>query len=195
MFRSLMGERPTILVTGHFGNFELAGFATGLFGVPSTTIARERWTIRTSTTMSRVFDRWVASICWIKRAALCRCKTSCKRRELLPCWRTNTPVPKDAGLNLGQPASCHKALALFVLTSGAEMVVAYNRRLDRPLRFELGCTGMASPDQSVNTCRRSDRDKWYKPAFGRSHSHGARAILVGPSSLARSTRHPCCQSR
>ncbi len=35
MLRTLMNERPTILVTGHFGNFELAGFATGLFGVPS----------------------------------------------------------------------------------------------------------------------------------------------------------------
>ena len=40
MLKTLMSERPTILVTGHFGNFELAGFATGLFGVPSTTIAR-----------------------------------------------------------------------------------------------------------------------------------------------------------
>ncbi len=32
-------ERAKIVVSGHFGNFELAGYLTGLFGLPSTTIA------------------------------------------------------------------------------------------------------------------------------------------------------------
>ena len=36
----LMDRRPTILVTGHFGNFEVAGYVTGLLGIRTSTIAR-----------------------------------------------------------------------------------------------------------------------------------------------------------
>ncbi len=47
---------------------------------------------------------------------------------------------------LGHPTSCHKALALFVLSSRAPMVVCYNRRLKRPLQFEMAVTGIADPN-------------------------------------------------
>ncbi len=64
--------------------------------------------------------------------------------------------PKGCWANfLGHKASCHKALALFVLTSGAEMVVSYNRRLDRPLKFEMGCTGLPHQINPVNIYRPS----------------------------------------
>ena len=44
----LLDPRPVVLVTGHFGNFEVAGYILGLFGFPSYTIAR-KLTIRTWT--------------------------------------------------------------------------------------------------------------------------------------------------
>ena len=46
---------------------------------------------------------------------------------------------------LGRPASCHKAVALFTLVSGAPLVVAYGRRIGGPLQFELGTGGIADP--------------------------------------------------
>ncbi len=36
----VLDARPKIMVTGHFGNFELAGYVNGLFGLPSTSLAR-----------------------------------------------------------------------------------------------------------------------------------------------------------
>ena len=40
ILKTVLDVRPKILVTGHFGNFELAGYVNGLFGLPSTTLAR-----------------------------------------------------------------------------------------------------------------------------------------------------------
>ena len=46
---------------------------------------------------------------------------------------------------LGRPASCHKAVALFSLGSGAPMMVSFCRHTDQPLHFVIGCTGVADP--------------------------------------------------
>ena len=40
LVRYLLDPRPTVLVTGHYGNFEVAGYVLGMFGFPSFTIAR-----------------------------------------------------------------------------------------------------------------------------------------------------------
>ncbi len=40
MLQHLLSGRPTILVTGHYGNFEVCGYAVGLMGFPTLTIAR-----------------------------------------------------------------------------------------------------------------------------------------------------------
>lgn len=148
MLRTLMGARPTILVTGHFGNFELAGFATGLFGIPSTTIARplDNPYVHDYITQFRSLGG---------QHMLDKEGSAVPVQEILQAGGTLALLAdQHAGAKgcwtdfLGQPASCHKALALFVLTSGASMVVAYNRRLQRPLMFELGMTGLTHPDSS-----------------------------------------------
>ena len=46
---------------------------------------------------------------------------------------------------LGRPASCHKAVALFTLSGKAPMMVSYCKHTDKPLHFEIGCTGVADP--------------------------------------------------
>ena len=38
--RHLISDRPVIVVTGHFGNFELGGYALGILGFPTFTVAR-----------------------------------------------------------------------------------------------------------------------------------------------------------
>lgn len=146
MFQSLMGQRPTILVTGHFGNFELAGFATGLFGIPSTTIARPLDNPYVHNYLTK-FRSLGGQHMLDKEGSAVPVQQILESGGALALLADQHAGPKGCWADfLGHPASCHKALALFVLTSGAEMVVSYNRRLDRPLRFEMGCTGIATPD-------------------------------------------------
>ncbi len=40
LMRQLISDRPVIVVTGHFGNFELGGYALGILGFPTFTVAQ-----------------------------------------------------------------------------------------------------------------------------------------------------------
>jgi KDO2-lipid IV(A) lauroyltransferase len=126
LVRYLLDPRPKVLVTGHFGNFEVAGYVLGLFGFPSFTIAR----------------------------ALIVPKDGCSQQvdAILRAGGTLSLLgDQHAGANgcwvdfLGRPASCHKAVALFTLTTGAPQLVCYLRRLNEPMKFEVGVVDVADP--------------------------------------------------
>lgn len=145
VLKIMMDSRATVLVTGHLGNFEVAGYVAGLLGTPTTTIARPL--------DNPYIHHFVTEF------------RSLGGQHMLPKEGSATAVQDlllDGGtLSLladqhaggkgtwveffGHPTSCHKALALFVLSSKAPMIVHYSRRLDRPLRFEMGVTGVADP--------------------------------------------------
>ncbi len=145
MFHYMMDTRPTVLVTGHFGNFEVAGYLVGLFGLPTSTIARplDNPYVNEFFTDFRSFGG---------HRILPKEGSSTLVQQVLDEGGTLTLLAdQHAGAKgcwvdfFGYPTSCHKALALFVLSAGAPMVVNYTRRLDRPLRFEMGMTGVADP--------------------------------------------------
>jgi Kdo2-lipid IVA lauroyltransferase/acyltransferase len=145
MLRVLLSRRPAVLVSGHFGNFELGGYVTGLMGLRTTVIARDldnpylhRFVkrFRGATGQSLVDKRGCA-------ADVDRLLSSGGTLSLLAdqhagdrgCWVDF----------LGHPASCHKALALFSLTRDAPMLVATTRRSGGPMQFVLDSLGVVDP--------------------------------------------------
>jgi KDO2-lipid IV(A) lauroyltransferase len=145
MFQAMMDSRATVLVTGHFGNFEVAGYLVGLIGTPTTTIARPL-------DNPYVNDFFTEFRSLGGHRILPKEGSSSQVQEVLDAGGTLTLLAdQHAGGKgcwvdfFGHPTSCHKALALFVLSAKAPMVVNYTRRLDRPLRFEMGMTGIADP--------------------------------------------------
>ena len=143
--RHLVENRPTIMVSGHFGNFEVAGYMCGLLGFPSFTITR--------TLDNHLLDRFVNRFRGANGQFILPKDDSAKTIEAILgsggtiCLLGDQHAGKrGCWVNfLGRPASCHKALALFTLTSNAPMVISYARRLERPLQFEMGCAGTADP--------------------------------------------------
>ncbi|MCA9129655.1 MAG: lysophospholipid acyltransferase family protein [Planctomycetales bacterium] len=143
--KALMDSRATVLVTGHFGNFEVAGHVVGTVGLPPHTMARPL--------DNPYIDEFLESF----RSSggqkiLPKEGSSVAVQELLDQKGTLAILAdQHAGKKgcwvdfFGHPTSCHKALALFVLSAGAPMVVNYTRRLNRPLRFEMGTIGIADP--------------------------------------------------
>jgi Kdo2-lipid IVA lauroyltransferase/acyltransferase len=145
VLRLLMDPRPTVLVTGHFGNFELAGFVTGLFGIPSTTIARPLDNPHVHNYITD-FRSMGGQHMLPKDGSAPAVQEILTRGGTLALLADQHAGGKGCWVDFfGHPTSCHKALALFVLSSHATMVVCYNRRVDRPLRFELGASGLADP--------------------------------------------------
>jgi KDO2-lipid IV(A) lauroyltransferase len=126
-----LGGRAALIVTAHFGNWEMAGFSMGLFGFRSYAIARvldnpylERFVLhfrqRTGQTIipkKDAFDPVTAAL----RAG----------------GKVGTLADQDAGMKgvfvdfFGRPASTHKAIALMALECDAVMAVVGVPRVSR----------------------------------------------------------------
>ncbi len=139
--------RPLVMVSGHFGNFEIASYITGVLGIPTFTMGKPIGNPH--------IDRFVRHF------------RQFRGQYLLP-FNNSTPIiekvlngngiltllgDQHAGNRgcwvdfFGKQASCHKALALFTLTQQAPMLVNYAARLGRPMTFEIGCVGVADPHE------------------------------------------------
>ena len=119
LVRYLLDQRATVLVTAHYGNFEVAGYVLGMFGFPSFTVARPL----DNPYLDRFVNRFRGST-----GQFILPKQGCAPRiqQVLDSGGTLSLLgDQNAGSKgcwvefLGRPASCHKAVALFTLTSGA----------------------------------------------------------------------------
>ncbi len=164
LLRYLLSDRPTVLVTGHFGNFEIGGYVIGLMGFPSTSIARRL--------DNRFLDDWVGRF-RAARGQFMVDKIGCaplieehlRNGGTLSLLADQHAGEKGCWVNfLGIPASCHKALALFTMSSGAPMITGYTRRIDGvPMKFESGCVAVADPQNDADgVCESVTRlTQWY----------------------------------
>lgn len=146
LLRFMFDQRPKIVVTGHYGNFEMAGFMNGLFALPTTTIARELdngylhdyvTAFRSDGGQSFVSKHQGAEV--VNRLL--------DRGATLALLADQEAGNRGVWVKfLGHYASCHKALALFTLSSSAPMAVVTCRRLDRMLNFEVRAIEYVDPE-------------------------------------------------
>jgi KDO2-lipid IV(A) lauroyltransferase len=131
---AMFSDRATLLVTGHFGNWEMAGYVMGAMGFKTYAIARvldnphlERFVLRLRQSTGQTiiakkddFDRLTA----VLRAG----------------GKVGTLADQDAGPRglfvefFGRPASTHKAVALMAIEFDALLVVMGVPRVDRATR-------------------------------------------------------------
>ncbi len=143
--RYALAERPTILVSGHFGNFEIAAVMLGIVGCPSYAIARVMDNPRIEQ-LIRSFRESSGQFILPKDGSAAQIQQVLAAGKTLLMLGDQHAGTKGVWIDfLGRPAACHKALALFTLSSGAPMLVTYCRRLDAPLKFEIDILGIADP--------------------------------------------------
>jgi len=162
LMRQLIGERPVIVVTGHFGNFELGGYALGVLGFPTFTVARNL--------DNPYLDRYLASFRAATGQHLIPKNGGYDQIEhVLSSGGTMAFLADQyAGEKgcwvefFGRPASAHKAIALLALEHDAPVAVCYARRRDAPMQFEMVTQGMVDPREArgdIGTVR--DLTQWY----------------------------------
>ncbi len=142
---ALLSRRPKVIVAGHYGNFELSGYALGLLGFPTFTVAR--------TLDNPHLDRWINGF------------RSATGQFMLPKHGSSADIDRllEAGASLavlgdqaagpkgcwvdffGRPASTHKAVAVFALANEAPLIVGYARRVGGPLEYEVGFEAILDP--------------------------------------------------
>jgi KDO2-lipid IV(A) lauroyltransferase len=164
----LMDQRPIVLVSGHYGNFELTSYTLGLLGFPSFSIARrldnpllDRYVNRFRSANGQFIlpmDGSAAEVDAVLRSG-----------GTIALLGDQSAGPKGCWVDfLGRPASCHKAVALFTLVSGAPLLVCYGRRTGRPLQIELGVEAIADPQRGGEELAGvKPLTRWYNAALER----------------------------
>jgi Kdo2-lipid IVA lauroyltransferase/acyltransferase len=143
---AMTDSRPLVMVSGHFGNFEIGGFVAGLLGLRTYTVARRL--------DNPYIDRYLAKFRGLNGQYTLDKEGSSKSIEVALKNGATLVLLGDQHAGkagcwvdfLGRPASCHKAVALFTLTGGALMLVSYSRRVEKPMQFEIGVQGIVDPD-------------------------------------------------
>ena len=159
--KHLLSPRPTILVSGHYGNFEVGGVVAGLFGFPTYTVARPL--------DNPLLDNFLQRHRGARGQYMLPKVGSAKQIDAvlesggtLVLLGDQHAGPKGCWVDFfGRPASSHKAVAVFCLAHDAPMVVTYTRRVGTtPMKFELGVAGIYDPknDESMNV---SELTQWY----------------------------------
>ena len=133
----LAGERSVLLVTAHYGNWEMAGYIVGMFGFKPYSVAR--------TMDNRYLERLIQSF---------RTKTGqriiYKRGafdQVSAVIQKGFPVcllsDQDAGRRgafvefMGQPASSHRGPAVLALEHDAIICMGFGRRIGSDFRYEV----------------------------------------------------------
>lgn len=161
LVRLLLEDRPLILITGHFGNFEFGGYVLGLLGFPTHTIARP---------LDNPFlDRFVNRFRSARgQHIIPKVGGSEKSEAVLRSGGTMAFLAdQSAGRKgcfvqfFGRPASAYKAIALLAVQYDAPIAVVYVRRLGAPMQFEMGVQAILDPREVSGPDPVTAITQWY----------------------------------
>lgn len=162
LVRMLLEERPLILVSAHFGNFELCGYVIALFGYPTHAVAR--------TLDNPHLDRWINEFrgstgqkILSKRGDYEKIVDLLSRGGVLGFLADQYAGTKGCWVDFfGRPASAHKAIALFSLHNDAPVAVGSCRRVGGPLEYEMQLSAVADPrDVTPQVSGLRELTQWY----------------------------------
>ena len=141
----MLQPRPRVCVTAHFGNFEMGGYLTGMLGFSTFTVARTLDNPYLDAFVNR-FRQWKGQFILPKIGSAPQADAVLSTGGTLVLLGDQHAGPKGCWVDfLGRPASCHKALALFTLLSGAPMLAVACKRGRRPMQFTLELLDVADP--------------------------------------------------
>ncbi len=130
-----IGDRPVLMATGHFGNWEISSFVLGLLGLRFCGIARPL--------DNPYLDEWMLKFREAHGQKILAKKGDFENIQsvLAAGGILGTLADQDAGSRglyvnfFGRPASTHKAVAILSLEYNVPIAVIAAARLDRPMHY------------------------------------------------------------
>jgi len=145
--RELLRPRGTILITAHFGNYELLGYAIARLGLPLTAVFRPLDDPLVTDYVMRTRKAGGVNLL-IKRGAM---------RQAEPVLRSGEPLcfiaDQDAGRKgvfsefFGRKASWYKSIGLLAMYHRVPIVVGYAARTQRRFRYRLTVARIIRPEE------------------------------------------------
>ncbi|MEN6576703.1 MAG: lysophospholipid acyltransferase family protein [Phycisphaerales bacterium] len=144
----MMHERKGLLmVTGHYGNFEILGYMMGLFGFDIYAIARPLDNKHLNRFLYGVRERQGQKLIDKKGAAAMMPSLVAQGSTL------GFIADQDAGHKgifvdfFGRKASTYKSIGLLAITYNLPIAIGYSRRVENRFFFELGSTRIIFPHE------------------------------------------------
>jgi KDO2-lipid IV(A) lauroyltransferase len=147
--QGLLERRPLLIVTAHFGNWELAGYALGLIGFRTYAIARVLDNPHLERFLKR-FRQMTGQTIIAKKADFDRLADVLRNGG-----KVATLADQDAGPRgvfvpfFGRPASAHKAVALMAMEFDAKMVVVGVPRVGQGFEYAIHTEDVIDPRDYV----------------------------------------------
>lgn len=149
--RLLMDQhRGLILLTAHYGNFEILGYVLALLGFPTSSIARPLDNKYVSDWLFGVRERMGQRII-VKKGAT---------EEVVDVLKQNGAVAFVADQNagtkgifvdfFGRKAATYKSIGLVAMEFNVPVVVGYARRINDKFKFHVGVQDVIYPDDWQN---------------------------------------------
>ncbi|MFO0852089.1 MAG: lysophospholipid acyltransferase family protein [Gemmataceae bacterium] len=143
----LLDGRPALIVTAHFGNWELAGFALGAQGFRTFAIAR----VLDNPHLDRFLNRFRQAT---GQTIIAKKDDFDRLTGVLQAGgKVATLADQDAGPRgvfvdfFGRPASAHKAVALMALEFDCRLLVVGVPRVGGPLDYRIVCEEVIDPQE------------------------------------------------
>ncbi len=143
--RTMWLDRPKVVLSGHYGNFELAAYLFGVFGFQLFSVAREL--------DNPLLDRFVTDFresrgqtILPKRGSAPDVAAVLEAQGAIGLLGDQAAGPKGCRVDFfGRPASVHKAIGVFALSSEAPVIVCTATRRAGLFSFDLRVEGVSDP--------------------------------------------------
>lgn len=145
--RILLDGKGAILLTGHFGNWELAGYLLALFGFDVAALMRPLDNVYLNRYV--VENRRRKGLELVdKKGAMQSAEGIIRRGAALGFIADQNAGHKGMFVDFfGTAASTYKSIGLLAMHTGAPIIVGYARRIGRRFQFEVGVERIIRPDE------------------------------------------------
>jgi KDO2-lipid IV(A) lauroyltransferase len=152
----LLSGRPLLIVTGHLGNWEMAGFTLGLLGFPTHAVARPLDNPYLDDFL-RTFREKTGQKVLAKKGDFGQMEALLKNGGVLATLADQDAGPRGLFVDFfGRPASTHKAIALLALEHRVPLMVVGTPKVAEPMRYEVVAGEVIRPeeyDRSLDAAR------------------------------------------
>jgi KDO2-lipid IV(A) lauroyltransferase len=146
VLRHILRKKPILLVTGHYGNWEMAGYLFGVYNFSPYSIYRkldnpylDRWL--------RQFREHTGQRMIPKKGGFDQMEQVLASGGILCTVGDQDAGPKGLFVDFfGKPASTHKAMALMAIQHQAMVVVGAARRINGRFEYEVDIAKVIEPE-------------------------------------------------
>jgi KDO2-lipid IV(A) lauroyltransferase len=163
LIRAMLDERPVLVLSGHFGNFEIGSYIHGLFDFATYAVARPL--------DNPYLDRYLATFRGSNGARILPKQGSADtiarildKGHALAALGDQAAGRKGCWVEFfGRPAAAHKAPAVFCLANDSPVLVMYSYRAgSEPMYFEMGTQAAADPRDGTDQVQSvATLTQWY----------------------------------